>query len=253
MIEKLLARGQRLLRRVLGIQIEPTLIQKCASFVACEKISGSYYEFGTYQGDSFIDAYRALKNGVVNRANHDRHLGCEKEYEARIKIWSEMRFYAFDSFEGLPELTVDDTGTDDFKAGQYSYDEERFKQRISKNGVDLNRVVTVPGWFADTCSVQGADLLDLDAAAIIWIDCDLYSSACDVMNIVNRIVQDGTIIVFDDWFTHKGHPDRGVQKAFNEWRDSCLVRESWLVSEYVSENWVRKAFIINSTDQKNKF
>lgn len=156
MMEKLLARTQRLVRRMLGIKIEPTLIQKCASFVACEKISGSYYEFGTYQGDSFIDAYRALKSGVINRANHDKYQGYEKEYEARIKIWSEMRFYAFDSFEELPELTVEDTGTDDFKPEQYSYDEECFKQRISKNGADLNKVITVPGWFSDICSTQRA-------------------------------------------------------------------------------------------------
>lgn len=70
------------------------------------------------------------------------------------------------------------------------------------------------------------------------------------MNIVNGIVQDGTIVIFDDWFTHKGHAGRGVQRAVNEWKDSGLVRESWQVSEYVSESWARKAFIINSIDQK---
>ena len=245
MIKKTIERSQRLIKKMLGVKYQPTMIEKCASFVACEKLYGSYYEFGTYQGDSFIDAFKALSSKIISRANHDTYLGYPAEYLDRIKIWDEMKFYAFDSFEGLPELADTDVGTHDFKAGQYQYDEDSFKNRVSKNGVDLCKVVTVPGWFSDTCSEESSALLDLDKAVIIWIDCDLYSSASDVMRLVNRIIQDGTILIFDDWFTHRGHPERGVQKAFYEWSGAALIQEHWQINEYTTENWARKAFIVN--------
>ena len=54
-------------------------------------------------------------------------------------------------------------------------------------------------------------------AALIWVDCDLYESTVPVLNFITDYVQDGTIIVFDDWFSFKGNLNMGEQRAFREW------------------------------------
>ena len=45
-----------------------------------------------------------------------------------------MRFFAFDSFEGLPELSGVDQDTKDFAKGQYSFDEESFCLKVQEEG-----------------------------------------------------------------------------------------------------------------------
>ena len=54
---------------------------------------------------------------------------------------------------------------------------------------------------------------------MIMIDCDLYESTVPVLEFITDLVQQGTIIVFHDWFRFKGDPNCGEQKACREWLD----------------------------------
>ncbi|CAA0092941.1 8-demethyl-8-(2,3-dimethoxy-alpha-L-rhamnosyl)-tetracenomycin-C 4'-O-methyltransferase [Halioglobus japonicus] len=219
-----------------------SILAKASRFVACEMIDGDYIEFGVYQGKTFIDAHRLLKHQFKRRIGLD--VGGENQQQAKAKrqqVWNDMRFIAFDSFEGLPELTQDDTTTPDFTKGQYACSLNEFNRRISKAGVPAEKVATVKGFFCETCVSSAYAKLNLRKAAIVWLDADLYSSTKDVLNFLPPLLQDGTILIFDDWFSYKGSPFEGVQRAFREWEKE--MENQYVFSEYQRDSWKRMSFI----------
>lgn len=69
-----------------------------------KKTDGDYLEFGVYRGRAFKAAYD----------------------EAIRHKYEEMRFFAFDSFEGLPEVKGEDEKHKHFYKGQYACSESEF-------------------------------------------------------------------------------------------------------------------------------
>jgi O-methyltransferase len=221
-----------------------SILAKSSRFLACEIVAGDYFEFGVYQGKTFCDAYYWLNKNFKSRINLD--VGGERAGPMRARraqIWKDMRFFAFDSFEGLPELSTEDQCSEDFSAGQYACNEHDFLKRISAGGVPLNRVKTVPGFFNETCTPQTINKYQLKHAALIWLDADLYSSTRDVLSFIRPLLQDGTVIVFDDWFSFKGNPGKGVQRAFYEW--SQELTNTYRFVEYQRDSWKRMSFIVS--------
>jgi hypothetical protein len=82
-------------------------------------------------------------------------------------------------------------------------------------------------------------------ASIIWIDGDLYSSARDVLKFIQNFLQNGTIIIFDDWFSYRGSPALGEQRAFYEWIETPAIKNKFRFQEYARESWKRMSFIVN--------
>ncbi len=120
--------------------------------------------------------------------------------------------YGFDSFKGLPE---------DWRAdkprGRYSLDGALPK--VAGN-VDL-----IPGWFEETLP---AFLAERDEpAALIHIDCDLYSSTHTVLTLLRERMVPGTILVFDELFNYPGYEQHEI-KAFYEFLREGPVRCEWI-------------------------
>ena len=234
-------------RLVLPLPAAPapeSLISKAARFAACEMLEGDYLEFGVYQGQSFIAAYKAMQTQFEKRIAQNTGGGDEAEaQQKRLQIWKNMRFFAFDSFAGLPRLTAEDAHSLDFKEGQYAFPVERFQQRIQKHGVPPERPRFVSGWFQDTCNELTRSQHQLTKAAVVWIDCDLYSSTKTALDFITPLLQDGTIIIFDDWFSYRGNPGAGEQRAFTEWL--ATISREYTAQEYQKEAWKRCSFIIS--------
>jgi O-methyltransferase len=154
-----------------------------------------------------------------------------------------MNFYAFDSFQGLTEPTGIDAVSDTvFKEGDYACGVRDFMENIARQGVDLNRVRIVPGCYKDMLTQETEQTLDITAAAVIWVDCDLYSPAMEALNFVTDYLVDGTVLVFDDWFCFKSDPNRGEQRAFAEWLGK---NPSIKAIEFHKFGWHGNSFIIN--------
>lgn len=217
-----------------------TLIEKVGWFCACEKIEGDYLEFGLYRGRSFVSAYEALQQAYQQRAAQTTGEASPADSAERLAVWKKFRFFGFDSFEGLPELEGVDQQGDDFKAGQYACSEDEFRQILAERGMPSDRFNLIPGWFNETCTAETAERLRLKKAAIVWIDGDLYESAKSCLNFVTPFLQDGTVLIFDDWYAFRGHPEKGEQLAFSEWRKKVT---GFTFSEFHSEGVWRKSFI----------
>ena len=145
------------------------------------QIEGDYLEFGVEYGNTFIIAY----------------------HTARKLNLKSMNFFAFDSFQGLPEIRGIDAEVRHFEEGTFATEKQVFLRRLKQNKVDINKVYTVPGWFNETLTNDTKKKLIIKKASVIMVDCDLYESTVPVLDFIVDYLQDGTIIIFDDWFCFK--------------------------------------------------
>lgn len=156
--------------------------------------SGDYAEFGLFKGGSF-------------------HLAQRLADERGLK----PRFFGFDSFEGLPEITgPDSTAHGEFRKGQYACTREELERNLTEAGVDWSRTVLVEGFFEDTLTDGLIAEHDIRRIGVAMIDCDLYSSTATVLCWLERLVGEGTILVMDDWNCFGGDEDRGQRRAMRE-------------------------------------
>lgn len=186
-------------------------IRAAAIYAATNQIEGDYIEFGVWRGYSFVPAVQEI---LRNRQAHIKLGYSGSQYDN----WKNTapRFFAFDSFEGLPGGESENRMVD-YHQGSYYCSEKDFLQNLTDRGVDLTDVVTVKGFYDQTCTPETKRKHNITKAAIVMIDCDLYESTIPVLDFLTDIVQQGTIIIFDDWFRFQGSPNHGEQRACKEW------------------------------------
>ena len=156
---------------------------------------GDYYEFGLFKGYSFWTAQKTAK-----------------QHEAQS-----MRFFGFDSFAGLPDVGgLDKTARDDFYKGQYACSYDAVRASLDEAGVDWDRTTLVRGFFDQSLTPALRDEHRMRPIVIALIDCDLYASTVDVLRFIDPLVQDRSILIFDDWNCFDGDDTKGQRKAFAE-------------------------------------
>ena len=184
---------------------------------------GDYLEFGTFQGRSFTAFFRAAEKYGLN----------------------DMRFFGFDSFEGLPETTTcrprqQDTDPWAFAAGNYACSQDEFEAILVNNGVDMSRVTLTPGFYSESLTESLKTELAIETAGIVNVDCDLYESTVDVLNFVTSYLRTGTLLLFDDWLAY-AHPFRGEPQACHEW---LQANPQIYLTEYFKYTETGVAFIV---------
>lgn len=211
----------QVIQNILSYTPREKIIENAMGFVAASQVEGDYMEFGVYKGMTFISAFH-----IAQKTN-----------------LKSMNFYAFDSFQGLPEITeVDSDIHRPFSNGDYSCDANKFKKNISLTKVDLSKVKIISGWYDEVLNEETKKKFLIKKASIVWIDCDLYKSTVSVLNFITNHIEDGTIIVFDDWFCFRGNPNKGEQKAFTEW---LKKNPSIKVTEFHKFGWHGNSFIVH--------
>jgi hypothetical protein len=219
---------------------EAPIFFKAAHITSAEQVEGDYLEFGTYQGNSLIRAYGILRQVYEERYRDPDNIH-SPEYRARVReLWEKMRFFAFDSFQGLPPVTGSDVGSMDFVEGKFRCSQEAFLENLRSHSIDLGKVVPVPGWFENTCTGETLRKYGMRSASIIHFDCDLYESTRTALKFIEPLLVDGTVLVFDDWYCFRGNPGLGEQRAFREWSKGM---DGWVFTEYQKEGPMRNSFI----------
>src|SRR5436190_2862494 len=194
------------------------MINMAFGYCANNKIAGDYAEFGVFRGHTTIEAWKAA-------ARHGLNV---------------MQFCLFDSFEGLPEVAGEDSGGP-FETGEFSFGRKEYENVLRKNGADFSRIHIVPGYFDDSLKTADVDR----KFSVVWIDCDLYESTVPVLEWLTDKLVDGAVICFDDWFTFKGKPDKGEQRATAEW----LEKNSHIsLMPYRDFHWAGKSFLFHRVD-----
>lgn len=226
---------------------DDTILFKAACLIASSAVEGDYFEFGVYKGTNFIKAYKIIMDRFEKECND---IGVPSEVLVPIKSnYEDIRFFAFDSFEGLPELKENDNKAYSFfYEGKFNYSINDFRNNLTEGNVSLDKVVMVEGFFADTCNEKTISTYNIKKASIVYIDCDLYESTIQVLSFIGPLLVDGSIIIFDDWYYFRGNPNHGQQKAFHEWKKNM---NGWRFTEYQKEGVYINSFIVNKLDLDN--
>ena len=185
-----------------------------ANFIVFNQVEGDYLEFGAYKGDGLISFYNALKEHWALYEEHAFHFN--HQYDRAF--FDKKKFVAFDSFQGLPAEIGEGVPGHFAKKGTYTVSQEAFWKNIQAQLPKNANVDAVPGFFNETLTQETKEKLEIEKAALVFIDCDLYDSAVDVFGFLAPLLTDGTVIVMDDFYRYKGNPRYGVQGAFEEWR-----------------------------------
>lgn len=135
----------------------------------------SFLEFGVYKGESI-------------------------EYWTELNTNAESEFFGFDSFEGLPEGWQYLTG--ELGKGYFSTDGQLPL-------IDDRRVTFIKGWYQETLPSFLANF-STNKQLVIHNDSDLYSSTLYTLCSLDRIIQPGVIIIFDE-FSSPLHEFRALE------------------------------------------
>lgn len=204
---------------------------RAVDFLKRSEIRGDYYEFGVSTGHTATFAMNAAKN-----------------LAAPPPAGGLERFFLFDSFIGLPPIVDPGDQLKDYSAiweGRFAVGQAEVEAALTKAGHGLEKVTFIPGFYEESLvRPDTARIVAGSSAALLHIDCDLYTAARDSLNFMTGRIADGCILMFDDWFLYRGRPDRGVQKAFAEWAPNSGL----IFNEYFRYHWAGICFICNTKE-----
>lgn len=161
------------------------------------------------QGQYMKDHGCNLISGIAKVKGDICEFGCFQGFVCRTiaEIWPNRTVYAFDTFEGMPEQDHTEALDSLNPPGKWKSDKAETIERLS----GLKNLVPVVGRFHETLRPNTEYVLP-DQVAFAHIDSDTYESHKRVLAWLEPRLQNGAIIMFDDWGNL-----RGVNKAVKEW------------------------------------
>ena len=174
-------------------------LKKAFYLTALEKVNGDYLEFGVFTGGALVFSTR------VNRKL------------SWISGKMTTNFFGFDSFEGFGSAASHDDHpfyTDDTFAVNFQKVERNIKKQTKGSNVRL-----IKGFFNDTLIDHSPESYGISKARVIFIDCDLMEPALLALRFCAPLLQEGTILLLDDYFSYKGNSKLGISGAFMKFKN----------------------------------
>lgn len=150
---------------------------------------GAYLEFGVSRGTSMACAARVF-----------------------VKEGLDVHLYGFDSFQGMPRHAAKEGWT----PGAYRSTRRATERYLRTHGADFSRITLIEGWFEETLTMETWRTLQIGSAGVIMVDCDTYSATRQALTFCEPLIQNRTVIIFDDWGAQEVKGERGEREAF-EW------------------------------------
>jgi O-methyltransferase len=160
------------------------------------------------------------------------------------------RLWLFDSFEGLPDLASDVDRQSYEAAGKLWFKgamrvDSEVHERIGRS---LRRILSadqlriVKGYYEDVLTRNHPD----SPVALVHLDCDLYASAKYVLDTLlgKGLLQDGTLLILDDYNCSRASPARGERRAVAE---AFAVQDRYSYSPWFSYGWHGQTFFVHDS------
>jgi hypothetical protein len=204
-------------------------LRRCFEYLAGTGVKGNVLEFGTFRG------YTARRMACLIR-----------------DLQLDGMLHLFDSFEGLPEIdspidqrSYEVSANQAWFPGQMASHQgmaERVRAGIARV-LPESRFKVTKGYFEDTLDAN----LPAGKAALIHIDCDLYSSTKQVLDrIFSRdLLQDGCLIVCDDYNCNRASPLMGERLALSQ---AFEGERRYQYSPWFSYGWHGQVFFVHDME-----
>jgi len=197
-------------------------------YVNYEAVPGDILEFGVFTGKSLALFAKALSFDETGASR---------------------RLVGFDSFEGLG-ASVDDHAR--WRPGDCA--RSHGWHPLLREGDPVTPAATRV--LFEACGLPAPELVvgpyretvpatigsKVTEAALVHVDCDLYEAARDVLFGIEPALQDGAMVLFDDWFHYKGDPNKGEARALREF---LSAHPHWEAVHYRSYGVFCNAFIMH--------
>ena len=171
----------------------------------------NYYEFGVAGGDS--------------AKNYVRGLYWFSKYK---KIHMEdFHMFLFDSFEGMPPAKNEQESGATYE-GQFKNPLNAVKQRLNAEKSRIN-LHFIKGFFEESLTPELLKTLKKNPPSLVRIDVILFSSAMTVLNFIKPILQNGTIVYFENIDAYLNSPFKGEICALNKF-NKMYEREETVLS-----------------------
>lgn len=187
-------------------------------FLTDNRVRGDYHEYGCHRCRTFRMALT----------------------EARRHNVETMKFFAFDSFAGLPDSSGHNIEI--WTRGALTTTVDQFMGMVRDHGIYVDRVTPIQGFYQDslTPALRQKFLDGENKIALATIDCDLYESAAPVFEFIEPLLQEGSVLYIDDLFAgYKGSPAKGVARAFREYR----ARSRFRFVRHLDVGWWGRSYI----------
>lgn len=213
-------------------KIHQEAILRCLEYTSISGVVGDVMEFGVLAGWSariFAETMRDLM------------------------VMGNLRLY--DSFDGLPdydseidqksfEISGRNLWSDKMQFSQDFISQEpgSFDVQIRNNLsyiIRRERIIIHRGFYKNTLKEPITA-----KAALIHIDCDLYQSTSEVLwgLFEHGCIQDGCVVMFDDWNCNKANPNFGEKRAFQEFLEK---QKRFTASQFFTYGFNGAAFILH--------
>jgi len=169
--------------------------QKTFDFLYGNNISGSYFEFGCHKARTLRFA---LRESIIKNMNMD--------------------FYAFDSFQGLPDHKNNKKQNLWHLKGLLKTEIKDF-QKLIKSYQKYKKIFIIKGFYKDTLTPKLKQKFKKKKiiTSFINIDCDLEISVKQSLNFALNYITNGTVLYIDDYYTtYKGDNRTGIPKIIKQ-------------------------------------
>jgi len=142
---------------------------------------------------------------------------------------ADVVYYAFDTFEGLPEgdektdfrfESVESKRGPNWVAGSFAASYQTLDDSLKSAGYSNYRLVK--GLFSESLTDQVLDEIRKRPPFLVIVDCDFYTSTRDIFEKLLPVLKNGTVFYFDDTHLNYYSSQTGELKAIRELNEGAF-------------------------------
>ena len=145
-----------------------------------DNIQGDYIEFGIFKGKSLYHSIKVAK---------------------KLKLYNDITFWGLDSFKGFLLKIIIFTHLKILS----------LQKKLLKSFFKNKKTKIIEGFFDQ--SLNNEQLIDIKNISFAFVDCDIYESAEEVFQYLNKRISKGGFIMIDD-FTSIDRNGNYIAKSF---------------------------------------